>query len=184
MTNMLILDNNKIITFSNKDIYLYDDSFNNVKLIKKEFHHIYDSLKINENTFAYTTYDYPTGYTGYNLNYNVDLLKDSNLYILKIIENNLEEKQFINCGIKLCYFSKKRKILFSEDFKYIYLISFRTIIPEVVQKIRFDSLNMNKYDKDRLNNYNPYMKYFTNFDDDNIYFQMRKKYLKIETIII
>ena len=172
--NLLVLDNNQILAFSDIAIYLYDDLFNNRKLIKNTIFNYYDSLKINENSFAYTTYDC----SGYNLNNNVDKLKKSNLCILKIIDDNVEEKKFINRGVKLSYFSQKRKILFSQDFKFIYLFSLRPIIPEVIQKIRLDSFYMKKDIKIIFNNYNPYMKYFVDFDDDNIYFEIIEKIFK------
>ena len=161
--DLLILSPNKNIIFTQFSIYLYDDLFMNKKLISNNYYKTYDLLKLNENEFVYTTCD----------DYYSGIYPQSNLYIIKFVGDIIEKKIFNNCGYKLIYYYKKEKILFSHDTKYIYL--FNLNIPELIQKLRRD----NNYEISNfeiiLTNYNHIIKYFMNYNDDSIYFEIIEK---------
>ena len=114
---MIVLNENKNIINYQKQLFLYDDSFNNSKLIDSKSGLLTSKLKINDNSFVYTN--------------NVQ-----NGIFLATIENNYFNKTKIedNSTSLLC-FLESEKILFSYDNNYIYLINFKTIIPEMFQKI-------------------------------------------------
>ena len=149
--NLLILSENKYIVDNYKNIILYDNS-----LVKKEIinlnSYINSFMKINKNLFVCIN------------------SKKKEIYAIKIEEDFIDYNTIKNCGERLIYYSKNKKILFSEDTFYLYMINFNSAIPEVIQKIEFRYNNKNNY-----YNYLFINKYITNlincfdfYNDDSI----------------
>ena len=83
--NLLVLSLNKNIIINSNKLYLYDDLFDKNKLISTHFFNIFQSLKINDNTFIFSVYK-----NKYDLSKNIWIMK---------IEDDLVEKNIIeNCG--------------------------------------------------------------------------------------
>lgn len=81
LNGLIHLDENKNIVFTNKEIILYDNLFNLIKILTKKNYDIYSWFKIDENTISYSFYDY------------------CNLYIASIDDFNDINEYFIpNCG--------------------------------------------------------------------------------------
>ena len=78
-------------------------------------------LKINENTFVYSSY------------------LDDNIYV-GTFENNEFYKYIIQkCGDIFINYLEKKKILISNHSKFLYIINFNSLFPEVIQKIEINS---------------------------------------------
>ena len=127
--NLLHLNDNINIVIANKYIYLYDDLFNEIKILlsnnKGEKSYFCEGFKINKNTFTYS----------YSCEYN-------KLYVASIFDYGLDEFLIHNCG-KIClnYFEKK-KLLISHDSYDLYLTTFNYSFPEVIQKIQIDYISV------------------------------------------
>ena len=147
---LFVLSEDKIIIDDTKKISLYDDSFKSPKLVSNEIFNIYKYLKIDENTFIFS-FDSSIG-----------------LFLVKIINNRIYKSKINNCGYELIYFSEKKKLLFTTDQKFIYLINFNSPIPEVIQKIeiKFFSKEDDSYNYARNENL---IRYLTSFNDESIY---------------
>ena len=160
INNLLLLSPNKNIIFTEFDIVLYDDLFINKKLISRDNYEPYDLLKLNENTFVCSKI---------KDHYNIKKTS-SYLYVIKIVGDIIDKKIFNDCGYKISYYSEKEKLFISHDIFHIYLFNYN--IPELIQKVRID-FNFGKIDyKISMEEYNRFMKYFVNFNDDSIYFEI------------
>ena len=165
INNFLILSPNKNIVFTKYKTYLYDDLFINQKLINQDnYYKLYDLLKLNENIFVYSTWESFDNYNGNSLSY---------LYIIKIVGDFIDKKTFKNGGYQISYYSEKEKILITHDIHYIYL--FNPNISELIQKIKIDFKYKVINHKILMTNYNKFIKYFINFDKDNLYFEINEK---------
>ena len=150
---LIVLSEDKIIIGDKNEISLYDESFKSPKLVSNEVFDINICLKIDENTFVYSMF-----------------LSDY-IFLAEIIDNKIYKTEIKHCGNKLIYLSKKKKLIFTHDGKYIYLINFNSTPPEVIQKveIRFP------YKDKNLPFHNvrdaKIIRYLTSFNDDSIYFE-------------
>ena len=88
--NLYVLSEDKIIIDDQNGISLYDETFKSPKLVSKEIFNIYEFLKIDQNTFFYSS---------------------KGIFLAKIISNKIGKIELNNCGNKLIYFSEKKKIL-------------------------------------------------------------------------
>ena len=109
--DLFVLSENQNIINNRGNIFLYDNSFKSPKSkkVSDEIFNIKEFFKVDSNTFIYSS----------EITY-----KTIDIYIANIIDNNISIKHTINCGEELIYFSEKKKIIFSMDFRYIYLINF------------------------------------------------------------
>ena len=108
---------------------------------------IYEFLKIDPNTFIYSS---------------------KGIFLVKIIDNKIYKIGINNCGKKLIYFSEKKKIIFTNDDYFIYLINFNYTEPEVIQKIEINYYEKNIYSYNYIGN--AYLtRYLTSFNDESIY---------------
>ena len=160
--NLLALSKNKNIININNKLVLYDNLFNNEKLIGTNTNDFYQSLNLDENTFLYSTNKYQ-------------------IYIYQLDENNRINKKIIQkCCKEIIYYSEKKKILFSKYLNYIYIINFNIEQPEIVQAIdnRYLNEESNYFDYSIIYNinYNNIIKVLDFYKDDRIYL------LKIKTI--
>ena len=166
--DLLILSDNKNIIFKNKNIFLYDDSFNENKIIYKNLS-IYNKLIIDENLFVCT---------------NITKLKNNNnfkrLFIFRIDESISYENIIDNCGYSLIYYSKKKKLLFSKDELCLYIINFNVAIPECIQKIAYNFEDIENFEINKSFNeyHNQLIKYLDFFNDDSIYIEISEKIIK------
>ena len=154
ISGLIILDNNKnIIIKYTGGIYLYDDLFNEIKMLDKISVNYY--LKINENTFVYSSYS-----------------DDNNIYV-GTIENNEFYKYIIQkCGGKFINYLEKKKILISSHSKFLYIINFNSLFPEVIQKIEINSDFDPKSEFSEIRFIDNIYNYF---HDDSIYLILKKK---------
>ena len=146
--NLFVLSEDKSILDDGEKIALYDDdSFNSPKLVTNEIFGIHEFLKIDPNTFIYSS---------------------EGIFLVKIINNKMQKIIINNCGEQLIYFSEKKKILFTNDQKYIYLVNFNYTMPEIIQKVEIEFLNQKQYLYNNVGN--AYLiRYLTSFNDDSIY---------------
>ena len=146
--NLFVLSEKKNIIDDRIKISLYDDdSFISPKLVTNEIFGIYEFLKIDPNTFIYSS---------------------KGIFLVKIIDNKIYKIGINNCGKKLIYFSEKKKIIFTNDDYFIYLINFNYTEPEVIQKIEINYSEKNIYSYNYIGN--AYLtRYLTSFNDESIY---------------
>ena len=88
--NLFVLSENKNIIDDTEKISLYDDSFISPKLITNEISDIKEFLKIDQNTFIYSS---------------------KGTFLVKIIDNKINKIKINNCGYKLIFFSEKKNII-------------------------------------------------------------------------
>ena len=153
--DLLILSENKYIVTNCINVILYDNLFKKEQIINLA---INSFMKINQNVF-----------TCLNTNNNI-------LYTIKIEENFIDKITIKNCGNILFHFSKKKKILFSLDNYFFYLINFNTVSPEVIQKIEFNFNNkniINKYNSINKNVIN-LLQFLNCFNDDSIFLKCKE----------
>ena len=167
--DLLILSEDKYIIKEQSDLNLYDNLFNKQKLIDLiDFNESYiTSLIINENTFVYSTY--------INNHQN-----NNKIYIINIDDKFVDKYILNNCGEYFINFYENKKILFSYDNYYLYLINFKTVIPEVIQKIEIIKNNERIFNKpicdvsyllQLLNNFN---------DDSSIYIKITQSNILVD----
>lgn len=157
---LIILKDNKNIVINNNGIILYDNSFNNKKILDSQpYNHIYDTFKISENIFVFSTY--------------LKAIENPKIYAFNV-ENDLIYKKIIkNSGYIFIKFSESKKIMFTHDTTYFYLISLNTNFPECIQKIEINHRHIEFFDL----NYIKLMKFFNIFNDESIYFESSDNYL-------
>jgi len=155
LLNLFVLSENKIIIDNYTNISLYDASFESQKLVSNEIFNINDFIKIDSNTFIYSSG------TTYNFH---------GIFLAKIFDNYIDKLQIINCGNKLIYFSEKKKIIFSIDEKFIYLINFNSAIPEVIQKIEQKGFINEPHNK--FINHTELIRNIISFNDESIYIEL------------
>ena len=151
---LFVLSKDTIIIGDRKEISLYDESFKSPKLISNEIFDINEFYKIDNNTFIYS-----------------NMFLSNSIFLAKIISNKIYNTKIYNCGNKLIYFSEKKKLIFTHDEEYIYLINFNSTIPEVIQKVKIRfSYKDNKmlYHKVREANL---IRYFNSFNDESVYLE-------------
>ena len=118
-----MLNENKNIINYQEQLFLYDDSFNNSKLIDSKSGSFFSELKINDDSFVYT------------------ITKLKGIFLATIEKNYFNKTKIEVYSKSLLCFLENEKILFSFDDDYIYLINFKTIIPETFQKINMKNQN-------------------------------------------
>ena len=171
------LSENKNIVFNLQGmIYLYNDLFNENKIIGKNprmFNVVDNTLKINDNSFVYTLKNEQKINT---IIYYMDIGEDSD-------DNYIEIKQIKTNGLTPMplYYINHKKILISLCYKYKYnnirennyycicLINFKTDIPEIFQMI-----NINYYEISKK------ILYFNCFNDESFYFPITQPTYKNE----
>ena len=153
--NIFFLSKNNIILDNNVKICLYDESFNSQKLVSKEIYKIIELIKIDSNTFIYSS---EKAYASYGI------------FLAKIHNNNINNLQIFNCGKRLIYFFEKKKIIFSMDSNYIYLINFISATPEVIQKVGLKGLLDEPYNY--FINHTELIRCLTSFNDESIYLEL------------
>ena len=153
--NIFFLSKNNIILDNNVKICLYDESFNSPKLVSKEISKIIELIKIDSNTFIYSS---EKAYASYGI------------FLAKIHNNNINNLQIFNCGKRLIYFFEKKKIIFSMDSNYIYLINFISATPEVIQKVGLKGLTDEPYNY--FINHTELIRCLTSFNDESIYLEL------------
>ena len=162
--DLLVLSINKNIIINSNNLHLYNDLFDKNKLIFSQYFNIFQSLKINDNTFVFSVYK------------NKEDLS-TNIWIMKI-EDDLVEKNIIeNYGPYFIYYNNDKKILFSLYNNKIYLTNFNTILPEIIQIIETNYTDIR---------YNSSIKYLNNFSDDTIFFITKNndsKFYEVEYIV-
>ena len=153
--DLLILSEDKYIIKEKRDLNLYDNLFNKQKLIDLiDFNESYiTSLIINENTFVYSTY--------INNHQN-----NNKIYIINIDDKFVDKYILNNCGKYFINFYENKKILFSYDNYYLYLINFKTVIPEVIQKIEIINNNERIFNKS-ICDVSYLLQLLDNFNDDS-----------------
>ena len=153
--DLFVLSENQNIINNRGNIFLYDNSFKSPKSkkVSDEIFNIKEFFKVDSNTFIYSS----------EITY-----KTIDIYIANIIDNNISIKHTINCGEELIYFSEKKKIIFSMDFRYIYLINFNF---EIIQKIEIKDLNDDDPYSKKFFNYTELIRNLTSFNDDSIYLE-------------
>ena len=165
INNILVLSEDHNLIFTEQgEIYLYNDSFNEKKIIDKTYSKFIDCININENTFAYS------------------LEKSTGIYIIKINETIIDKFEVKNCGKNFIKFIEKRNLLITfydnpfqnKDRCLIYLININNIFPEVIQIVDFKDGNR-YYNENILFNHDYFNNYFKN--DDDIFFEI---YLPIQ----
>jgi hypothetical protein len=168
------LSENKNVVFdSDGIIYLYNDSFKEEKLLGKNprtFSIVDNSLKINEKSFVYTLKnDQKINTVIYNM--NVD--NNNDIEILQIKTNGLTPMPFSymknkDILLSLCYKYKYNNIK-ENNYYCIYLINFKTQIPEI-----FQIININYYEMSKK------ILYFNCFNDESFYFPISQNTYKNE----
>ena len=149
---LLVFNNNENIVFSN-NIILYDNSFNKRKIIDNYIYDAEDIIKINKNIFAFTNHN--------------------KLYIYNLDEDLIDKTIINNCGNELITYSENKKILFSQNNVYLYLINFNSIVPECIQKIKINfEKSINHYN---FKNINLFLRLLSSFNDDNIFIETFKE---------
>ena len=126
------------------------------------------SLKINENIFVYST----------NFKYNTN--NHNKIYIININDKFVDKYILKNCGKNLIYFYENKKILLSHDKYYLYLINFKTVISEIIQKIEMINNNQSKY-CNVINNDSHLINFLDCFNDDNIYINITESNIFIDS---
>ena len=154
--NIFYLSKNNIMIDNKLKIVLYDESFKSQKLVSKEISRIIDLIKINSNTFIYSS----------EIEYN-----SYGIFLAKINNNNINNLRIMNCGKRLIYFFEKKKIIFSMDSNYIYLLNFISETPEVIQKVRLRDFTDEPYNS--LSDHTKLIRYLTSFNDESIYLELR-----------
>ena len=167
--NIFFLSEDNIIIDNNVKICLYDKSFNSPKFVSNEISKIKDLIKIDSNTFIYSS---EIRYCCYGI------------FLAKIHNNNINKLQIFNCGKKLIYFSEKKKIIFSMDSNYIYLINFISAKPEVIQIFGLKGLIDEPYNY--FINHTELIRCLTSFNDESIYIRIKinKKQFLVQYKII
>jgi len=146
--NLFVLSENKNIIDDGLKISLYDDNtFKSPKLVTNEIFDIYEFLKIDPNTFIYSS---------------------KSIFLVKIIKNTIYKTEINNCGTKLIYFSEKKKIIFTHDSSFIYLVNINYMNPELIQKIEIKFSEKNIFWKNHINN-TYIIRYLSSFNDESIY---------------
>ena len=153
--NIFYLSKNNIMIDNKLKIVLYDESFKSQKLVSKEISRIIDLIKINSNTFIYSS----------EIEYN-----SYGIFLAKINNNNINNLRIMNCGKRLIYFFEKKKIIFSMDSNYIYLLNFISETPEVIQKVRLRDFTDEPYNS--LSDHTKLIRYLTSFNDESIYLEL------------
>ena len=167
--DLLILSEDKYIIKEKRDLNLYDNLFNKQKLIDLiDFNESYiTSLIINENTFVYSTY--------INNHQN-----NNKIYIINIDDKFVDKYILNNCGEYFINFYENKKILFSYDNYYLYLINFKTVIPEVIQKIEIIKNNERIYNKS-ICDVSYLLQLLDNFNDDSsIYIKITQSNILVD----
>ena len=170
--NLLILSEDKYIIKEYKDFNLYDNLFNKQKIIDSiGLNESYTtSLKINKNTFIFSTiFDDRTN------NYN-------KIYIINIDGKFINKYILKNCGKDFINFYENKKILLSYDNNYFYLINFKSVIPEVIQKIEIINNNEIKKTLNRIYNVSYLLKFLDCFNDDSIYIEITESNIFIDSL--
>ena len=157
--NVFFLSEDKIIIDDGKEVSFYEESFKSPKLVSNEIFNIYEFLKIDPNTFIYSS--------------------KGIIFLVKIINNIIDKFEIKNCGDKLNYFSEKKKIIFTNDNKFIYLINFNSMKPEVIQKVEIFSRKYQSYYYIRNANIT---RYITSFNDESIYLKCNNYLLQYKII--
>ena len=152
--NLFVLSENKYIIDDYKNIFLYDESFKSPELISNEISGIIEFLKIDSNTFIYSS----------RKSYF-----EIEIFLANIIDNNININKINNCGDSLIYFSEKNKIIFTNDKEFIYLSNFNSIKPEVIQKFEVKDLYNHKF---LINT--KLVRNLTSFNDESIYITIQK----------
>ena len=171
------LSENKNIVFNSKGIiHLYNDLFNDFKILGKNprtFNIVDNSLKINDNSFVYTL---KNEQKINNIIYYMDLGEngDDNFIEIKQIKTNeltpmplfyIKNKEIL---ISLCYKYKYNNIR-ENNYFCICLINFKLDIPEI-----FQILNINYYEISKK------ILYFNCFNDESFYFPITQSTYKNE----
>ena len=167
--DLLILSEDKYIIKEKRDLNLYDNLFNKQKLIDLiDFNESYiTSLIINENTFVYSTY--------INNHQN-----NNKIYIINIDDKFVDKYILNNCGEYFINFYENKKILFSYDNYYLYLINFKTVIPEVIQKIEIINNNERIFNKP-ICDVSYLLQLLDNFNDDSsIYIKITQSNILVD----
>ena len=153
--NIFYLSENNIMIDNKLKIVLYDESFKSQKLVSKEISRIIDLIKIDSNTFIYSS----------EIKYN-----SYGIFLAKINNNNINNLRIMNCGKRLIYFFEKKKIIFSMDSNYIYLLNFISETPEVIQKVRLRDFTDEPYNS--FSDHTKLIRYLTSFNDESIYLEL------------
>ena len=158
VSGLIFMENNKIIIFERfGEIYLYNNSFNKIKLLDDQSETITSYFKINENIFVYS-----------------NQLNDT-IYVGLLDNNELNKYPIQKCGNIFINYFEKKKILVSHDNENLYLISFNCLFPEVIQKIQIDNFNDNT-DNYNDNGFLKNLEYINNFfKEDSIYIRKKQK---------
>ena len=152
---LIFLDINKNIIFDEKgEISLYDDLFNKIKKLDSiSISNDFKYLKINENTFVYTT----------------GIKND--IYVASIDNNEFNKYEIQNCGNIFINYFQKKKILISHDKNNLYLINFNSLFPEVIQKVQIDNYKTKfTYFEQSI-----YIEGYNFFKDDSVYIRYVKQ---------
>ena len=107
-------------------------------------------------------------------------------FILKIwqiinIDDKFVDKYILkNCGKDFINFYENKKILFSYDNYYLYLINFKTVIPEVIQKIEIINNNERIFNKP-ICDVSYLLQLLDNFNDDSsIYIKITQSNILVD----
>ena len=155
--DLFVLSENQNIINNRGNIFLYDNSFKSPKskIVSDEIFNIKEFFKVDSNTFIYSS---EKAYASYGI------------FLAKIHNNNINNLQIFNCGKRLIYFSEKKKIIFSMDSNYIYLINFISAKPEVIQKVGLKGLLDEPYNY--FINHTELIRCLTSFNDESIYLEL------------
>ena len=152
---VISLSENKNLIFNENKIFLYDESFNFNKIIFTDENNIglYDYLKINQELIIFSN-------------------NWGSIYIFKIDEDLIDKKKLINAGLKILYFSDKKKILFIVNKNKIYLINFNIAFPEIMQTVQINSSFEYCFNDTNI------LKNLYFFNDENIFIEFEEKIFK------
>ena len=156
--NIFFLSENNIIIDNKNKICLYDESFKSQKFFSKEIFNIQELIKIDSNTFICSS---KLAYGSYGI------------FLAKVNDNYINNLRIINCGKRLIYFFEKKKIIFSMDSDFIYLINFISDKPEVVQKFELRGLIDEPYNY--FIDHTELIRCLTSFNDESIYLELSSK---------
>lgn len=169
-------ENKNIIFNSQGNIFKFDDSFKDCKLIGKNprtFNIVDNTLKISDNSFVYTLKN--------------DQKINSIIYFMELVddseENNIKTKQIKTNDLTPMplFYIKDKGILLSLCYKYKYnnikennyycisLINFKTEFPEIVQMVNINYVEISKK-----------ILYFNCFNDESFYFPISQTTYKNE----
>lgn len=154
-------DNN--ILFREKSIFIYNDSFNEKKIIKEDCF-ISEYYKINENAFLYSD------------NERIYLIKKENN---EFIEKKINVKIYDIYNISFCFLKKNENILFFyanlRKYKnpFIFVLNLNVPEPEIIQYIEISEKMKNLIKC-----------HYSFLDDDSIYFTYEKHYPFYEIVYL